>query len=94
VVNEVSVNMLRKLRFSELNIVDFVKSSFLRYKVVSLSSEIFAISSNIRTTYSISYYDSIIIATALESNCNILYSEDMQHGQIIEQKLEIVNPFN
>ena len=30
----------------------------------------------------------------LKSNyCIVLYSEDMQHGQCIENKLTIVNPF-
>ncbi|APB35038.1 Putative nucleic-acid-binding protein, contains pilt domain [Gloeomargarita lithophora Alchichica-D10] len=45
---------------------------------------------NIR--YGYSYWDSLIIATALQSNCNILYSEDMQHDQLIEGKLRIINP--
>lgn len=40
-----------------------------------------------------SYWDSLIIASALENQCNILYSEDMQNGQIVENKFKIVNPF-
>jgi len=28
-----------------------------------------------------------------EANCEILYSEDLQHNQLIEKKLRIVNPF-
>lgn len=44
-----------------------------------------------KTKYS--FYDSMIIASALENNCQILYSEDMQHNQLIEKKLLIVNPF-
>jgi predicted nucleic acid-binding protein len=43
--------------------------------------------------YHFSFYDSLIIAASLECDCNILYSEDMHHGQIIENKLKIVNPF-
>ena len=35
----------------------------------------------------------IIVASALEANCSILYSEDMQHNQIIENTMKIVNPF-
>jgi predicted nucleic acid-binding protein len=34
-----------------------------------------------------------MIASALECNCDVLYSEDMQNGQIMEDKLKIVNPF-
>jgi len=48
---------------------------------------------NIAETYHYAYYDSQVIASALENNCTILYSEDMQHGQKIENSLKIVNPF-
>ena len=40
-----------------------------------------------------SFYDSLIIAAALEANCKILYSEDLQSGQKIEG-LTIENPFD
>lgn len=39
-----------------------------------------------------SFYDSLIIASALEASCNILYSEDLQHGQKV-YSLQILNPF-
>ncbi len=38
------------------------------------------------------FYDSIIVAAALEAGCRRLYSEDMQHGQRIHG-LTIENPF-
>jgi predicted nucleic acid-binding protein len=47
----------------------------------------------IHFSYHFSFYDSLIIAAALQSNCATLYSEDLQHGQAIEGKLNIVNPF-
>ena len=40
-----------------------------------------------------SHYDSQIIAAALAAGCTVLYSEDMQHGQLIDGTLTIVNPF-
>jgi hypothetical protein len=43
--------------------------------------------------YQFSFYDSLIIASALKCDCYTLYSEDLQHGQIIEDKLKIINPF-
>ncbi|MBK1618540.1 VapC toxin family PIN domain ribonuclease [Lamprobacter modestohalophilus] len=43
-----------------------------------------------RTRYA--FYDSLIIAAALESGCSRLYSEDLQHGHEIET-LRIKNPF-
>lgn len=47
----------------------------------------------INSTYGYTYWDSLILATALQENCDILYSEDMQPNQLIEKKTKIVNPF-
>ena len=46
----------------------------------------------IRARYGFSFYDSLIVAAALEAGCTTLYSEDMQDGQRIEG-LTIRNPF-
>ncbi|MFP4332469.1 MAG: hypothetical protein ACLFQJ_04155 [Campylobacterales bacterium] len=40
------------------------------------------------------FYDALIIATALENRCAIVYSEDMQDGLIVDEKIKIINPFN
>ncbi len=47
----------------------------------------------INSTYGYTYWDSLILATALQENCDVLYSEDMQANQLIESKTKIVNPF-
>lgn len=47
---------------------------------------------DLRSAYALSYWDSLIVAAALEANCNMLITEDMQHQQQIEG-LRIVNPF-
>lgn len=47
----------------------------------------------IKSRYQYSYWDSLIIATALTLDCTILYSEDLHHDQLIAQKMRIVNPF-
>ena len=49
--------------------------------------------SELREAYSLSYWDSLIAATALEAGAAILYSEDMQDGLWINARLQIVNPF-
>jgi predicted nucleic acid-binding protein len=43
--------------------------------------------------YGFSFYDSLIIAAALETGCTTLYSEDLQYGQVIDGKLTIQSPF-
>lgn len=42
--------------------------------------------------YSVSWYDSLIVAAAFEGRCGILYSEDFQHGQKFGD-LVVRNPF-
>jgi predicted nucleic acid-binding protein len=43
--------------------------------------------------YEYGVYDALIVASALEAGCTILYSEDMQDGQVIDRRLTIRNPF-
>ncbi|HWF85110.1 MAG TPA: PIN domain-containing protein [Vicinamibacterales bacterium] len=39
-------------------------------------------------------YDALIVAAALEADCAALYTEDLQSGQVIDDRLTIHNPFN
>lgn len=43
--------------------------------------------------YGCRIYDALVVASALEARCTILYSEDMQDGQVIDRRLTIRNPF-
>jgi predicted nucleic acid-binding protein len=43
--------------------------------------------------YKFSLYDSMVVASALLSGCRILYCEDLQHRQVIDEQLTVVNPF-
>ena len=62
-----------------------------RIEIISLTTIHKAL--DIRERYFFSWYDSLIVATALEVGCDILYSEDMQNGQEIEGRMRVVNPF-
>lgn len=48
---------------------------------------------NVADRYHYSFYDSLIVAAALECSCQILYSEDLNNGQLIEGVMTIRNPF-
>jgi predicted nucleic acid-binding protein len=92
VINEY-YNTLLKYKIEEsliqsyiLGILDEVVLSMIQIETIYRSWEI-------RKKYKYSYYDCLIIASALDNHCKILYSEDMQNGQLIEDKLEIKNPF-
>jgi len=43
--------------------------------------------------YRFAIYDSMILAAALQAGCSTLFSEDFRHGQVIQQRLTIRNPF-
>jgi predicted nucleic acid-binding protein len=62
-------------------------------KIIEIRDHTIYSSIAIKRKYKLSFLDSMIIAAALEANCSILYSEDMQHKQVIEKKLTIINPF-
>jgi predicted nucleic acid-binding protein len=47
----------------------------------------------LKEKYRYSWWDSLILASALGSDCVTVYSEDMQDGQLIEDRLTIKNPF-
>jgi predicted nucleic acid-binding protein len=48
---------------------------------------------NIHEQLKFSFYDSLVIAAALQAECQIFYTEDLQHGQIIDSTLRVINPF-
>ncbi len=92
VINEVSNNMIRKLNFSNIYIEKFTLSCYDKYEIINFKRTIYTKACSIRDKYNISYYDSLILSSAINSKCDILYSEDMQHNQKIED-LTVINPF-
>ena len=86
-------NSLLKYQISDKKIQEKLQQIIDVVFVTPLTLETIKRCWEIKMKYRFSYYDSLIIASALESNCSILYTEDMQNGQIIENRLKIVNPF-
>jgi predicted nucleic acid-binding protein len=61
-------------------------------QVIAWSLDLMESGLTIAARYRFSWYDSLIVAAALASGCETLYTEDLQHGQRIEG-LTVVNPF-
>ena len=92
VINEVGAVLKRKKKFNEEKI-RFVFNAMVDLCVIQdFSQEIITKASIMRDTMSVSYWDSIIIATASKSGCIYLTSEDLQDGQKI-QGVTIINIF-
>jgi predicted nucleic acid-binding protein len=93
VVNEVTSNLIRKFKFNESEIRNLIQSFYSDYTVFGIDGETLTQGSILRESYKISFWDSLVISSALQNQCSILYTEDMQHGLVISQTLTIVNPF-
>lgn len=93
VINEVCVNLLKKVSFAEADVRRLVASFYRRYAVVSLGQATLIKASRIRGRHSFSFWDSLIVASAILAGVDVLYSEDMQDGFEIEN-VRIVNPFS
>jgi predicted nucleic acid-binding protein len=48
---------------------------------------------SIQDRLAFSWWDAMIVAAALQAGCQTLLSEDLQHGQIIDDRLIILDPF-
>ncbi|MCB9432176.1 MAG: PIN domain-containing protein [Ardenticatenaceae bacterium] len=93
VVIEVIANLLRKGNFSEVQIVKFIEDVYRDHLVIDVSPKVMLKASQLRAKYSFSYFDSLIVAAALETGSTLLYSEDMHNGLVVENQLTITNPF-
>ena len=94
VLQELANTLIKKFRAAPAKVLDAVKES-AENNIVHVNSESTIVSAcKIAERYSFSFYDSLIIAAAVECGCSILYSEDMNHGQVIDEKLKIINPFS
>ena len=93
VINEVSYNLLRKNIFNENQILELIKSFYEFCFIQNHNQNSLVLACKLREMYHFSFWDSVIVASALELKCTTLFSEDMHHGLIIKKQLTIVNPF-
>jgi len=93
VLNELANVARRKLNMSWEDITEVLTLVRLVCPADSLTPETHETAMAVAKRYGLSVYDSMIVSAALIGNCEILYSEDMHDGRIIEEKLQIQNPF-
>lgn len=82
----------QKLNFAPEDAERLLDKTLLPLLRIAPAARLYERGLRIQSRYLYSFYDSLIIAAALEAGCKNLYSEDLQDGQRIEQ-LTIVNPF-
>ena len=93
VLNEFASVAIRKLGMPMTDLREILATLRIVARVEPLTEETHDRARAIVERYKFSVFDSLIISAALMSGCHRLYSEDLQHGQLIERQLRIVNPF-
>src|SRR5271166_3497908 len=71
----------------------YLSTVFRPLLTVQSSQVLYSEALRLKDKHQMSWYDSLIVAAALESRCSVLYSEDFQHGQRLGD-LQIENPFS
>jgi predicted nucleic acid-binding protein len=92
-VNEVCVNIIKNKLLDEPSIRALIDTFYGKYTVIEVTHLVLREASALREHFSLSYWDSMIIAAALEGGATYLQSEDMQDGLVVRGQLTIVNPF-
>lgn len=94
VLNEYAYSVRRKLDRDWIDIdsdLDLLRNSVPAIHAIDYQANRRAV--NLADRYQLSFFDSVMIAVALVNGATTLYSEDMQHGMVIDETLTITNPF-
>ena len=93
VINEVCVNAIKKLSFTAEETLELIEDFYNGCIVIESSRGLSFRATELRTKYQISFWDSLVVAAAIQAEVLTLYSEDMQNGLTINDSVQIVNPF-
>lgn len=93
VISEYLNTTRRLLNLSKEALLQQSSTLFAGCNIVTVLPSTLALASSLTGRYQFQLFDAIIVASSIEADCDILYSEDMHHGLVINKKLRIVNPF-
>ena len=91
VLAEFYVNATAKLKLPDDKVIQ-VLESLENYPILPISEALFWSALALKKRYQLSYWDSAILAAAVELGCHTVYSEDLNHGQIYSG-VRVLNPF-
>jgi predicted nucleic acid-binding protein len=93
VLNEIANVSRRKMRMTWPDTHSFLSMLRSLLSVHAITVETHETGLALAEAHRLSIYDAMIAASALQTGCNILWSEDMQHARVIDKRLRIINPF-
>lgn len=92
-VNELINVLTKKKKIDYKQVGELFDELSTSFNITLVDNNVIKRAIGIASRYSYSYYDSLMISSALLSGCSILYTEDMHHNHNIENALRIINPF-
>ena len=93
VLNEVAHVSRRRFRYEWAQTRSLIDHLLTFVRVVDLTLTVHRLGRDLAERWGLAVYDGMIVAAALEAECDTLYSEDMHHSLVIDGRLTIVNPF-
>jgi predicted nucleic acid-binding protein len=93
VLNEIANVARRKMRMSWAETHTFLSMLRGLLAIHPITTETHEGGLTLAERHNLSIYDAMIAASALDADCDTLWSEDMQHGMVIDGRLQIINPF-
>lgn len=93
VINECSHVLRRKLQWTPGKIDEHLSAILRLVQLADVGISEIRSAWALAERYGFGHYDSLIIAAALQTGSATLYTEDMQHGQVINGRLTLINPF-
>jgi predicted nucleic acid-binding protein len=93
VLNELANVARRKMHLSWPDTRSFLSPVRALLAVQPVTIEVHESGLALAERYNLSIYDAMIVASALDADCDVLWSEDMQDGLVIDGRLRIANPF-
>jgi len=93
VLNEVMSVMRRKLGMTWAETDEVLAGLRAACTVEPLTTQTHDTGRHLAQRYGLSVYDAMIVSAAMLAGCDRFYSEDMQHGLLLEGQLQICNPF-
>jgi predicted nucleic acid-binding protein len=93
VINE-SVNVLnKKMKLPMAAAYSVVDTWLPNLSVMPMTLGTLMKARTLQAAHMLSHWDSLVVAAAIEAGCDVLYSEDMAHNQLMGGSVRVVNPF-
>ncbi|NJL12550.1 MAG: PIN domain-containing protein [Microscillaceae bacterium] len=83
----------KRWKYDKVKLIGVANFLLINCTLVPITSQTVELTHHLLHKYHFQYFDSLIVAAALENDCKTLYSEDMQHELLVENSLSILNPF-